>query len=549
MSISLILITNRPKFESHAATVGEYLNWYRTSKADDRKIGTLLFGEYLISTCWRKMERRIGHWAAVGLIHNLWKLKDQDVSEAFLKSTPLHVTSSDFKLSTYVLFMAESRFLKGLLSYYDYTIPPDATLPDFQTNDSTKTKIVLPYLQELSSNGSNDLYNEKTVVEFHHLLVATLICYATGIRKLRLACEKEKQKLDMKDKHKKDESKRLKATLKGRGSKVARHDSEGSEFQVTEADSDILTTPAAVEEKREEKQMGEKRDQELPENCTFTSELNTTPSSPDEITVEDCVGGVLTASHLLNAIVVSGAFQHHIGFLVRLRLLKILSDKDQEQYKSFADLKEIPWQQFRKTGVLGVGDGSGDPVSGGMEDNNEMDQDPWDDDMTPEQDVMAVQGWIKIFVQHLHAKSVLETYARHVGNKFPIDIKTYGLRFPKNPLLMPTWETVEDIIKVSLPEKSEDDRAKIITIFKGHFISRREGGNNIFNLIGDIIDGKANTRHYHVHCEVALAGLVAAASGPSKKMECYADGEIIEVLQVGLVPSMHCISVRPFLRL
>jgi hypothetical protein len=535
------------------------------SNVDDRNEGSLLFGEYLISSCWRKMARRIGHWAAVGLIYNLWKLSDQDVFNAFLDKDPKdRPTNTDFKLSTYILFLDRTKFLKGLLSYHAYSIPPDS--PHLQNSDSTEANFVLPYLQKLSGDRSDNLYNKDTVVEFHHLLVAAMICYATGLRTLRQACSTEKDMLDKKDKLKAEkvrgEKKASKAKLKAERSKVAQHDSEGSDFQLTEADflilpdCDSLTTPAAVEEKQEEKQRVEKRDQELPEDCTFTPELDTFPSSADEetVTVEDAVGGVLFAVRLLNAIVVSGAFQRHIRLLVDGALLKIPSDKEQDMYEKFSVTKVMPWQQSRKTRSTGVlenlseSDGSGDPVSEGMEDNLEMDQEPWES-MTKEQDIMAVQGWIKNFVQHLHAKSVLESYARHVGNRYPIEIKTYGLCFPTRPLPMPTWETVKEIIRSSLFQESEDEKEKFISIFKGHFPSQREGGNNIFNLIGDIIEGKKGIRQYHVHCEVALASLVAALSGSLEKMECYADEGVVKVLQVGLVPPMHCISVRPFLRL
>jgi hypothetical protein len=63
------------------ATVLAYLNWYRRAEDNERQDGSTLFAEYIISACWHKMERRIGHWAAVGLIHNLTLMSGFMLSE------------------------------------------------------------------------------------------------------------------------------------------------------------------------------------------------------------------------------------------------------------------------------------------------------------------------------------------------------------------------------------------------------------------------------------------------------------------------------------
>ena len=85
------------------ATVQEYLNWYRHSdNADKQDDGSGWFSEYIVSACWRKMERRIGHWAAVGLIYNLSTITDASIS-TFIEGVPDDTTDRpDFKLSFYL---------------------------------------------------------------------------------------------------------------------------------------------------------------------------------------------------------------------------------------------------------------------------------------------------------------------------------------------------------------------------------------------------------------------------------------------------------------
>jgi hypothetical protein len=64
-------------------------------------MGSAIFSEYLISACWSKMMRRIGHWAAVGLMYNL---KMARVSDLQFQSLIIddEAPGSDFKLSMYL---------------------------------------------------------------------------------------------------------------------------------------------------------------------------------------------------------------------------------------------------------------------------------------------------------------------------------------------------------------------------------------------------------------------------------------------------------------
>jgi hypothetical protein len=163
------------------ATVRDYLGWYRSANAEQRTEGSTKFAEYIVSACWKKMEWRIGHWASVGLMYCLSevKLDQKRVSHQWqIKREVLATKKSDIKLSLYLQAMMRNESLEMVLSYYEYDIPFNATIPP--KDDITQAKIVLPGLQRLCVTDPRDLYNDTTAIEFHHLLVATMLSYANA---------------------------------------------------------------------------------------------------------------------------------------------------------------------------------------------------------------------------------------------------------------------------------------------------------------------------------------------------------------------------------
>ena len=115
---------------------------------------------------------------------------------------------------------------------------------------------------------------------------------------------------------------------------------------------DGFATQAAGGEE-EEMQMGKKN--RLSEDHTFppimSQNLNSTPSSPDDDgekmpnhTISDAACKVVFNTRLLNAILVSGAFQRHINFLAVLNSLRVPIDTQQPDFFDFAKEKGIPWQ-------------------------------------------------------------------------------------------------------------------------------------------------------------------------------------------------------------
>lgn len=277
----------------------------------------------------------------------------------------------------------------------------------------------------------------------------------------------------------------------------------------------------------------------FPPKPVESKKLNTTPSSPNEKTPLEAIKlaacGVFYSSRLLYAIFVSGAFHRHIKFLVRSGLLRIPEDTNQWVFKRFSDKKEIPWQQDRRTQT-------GEFVSLQVDLDSDGDQDTFAILDTGDGEItMAIQGWVKLFVQHLHAKKILEIFANRGQVETPIDVKVYGISSSKNSAL-PTSEVLEKIIKSSLPNETTEKRDKMFSVFKSYFETRPQKKHNIFDVVYNIIgETKTNrSKFYNVHCEAALASLVAASKArPSATMAPFANEEMVSDLYVGLVPSIQ----------
>jgi hypothetical protein len=592
--IFLKLITNRISFGSHVATVQEYLNWYMKNK-DDRTEGSQYFAEYIISACWRKMVRRIGHWAAVGLMHSLndmTKLLGLLIVDDVAPAT----RQSDVKLSMYLRAMEKNNILENILSFCENYSPPNAEL---QRGDSTNIKILLPHLQRLCQDGSQHLYNKETAIEFHYLLVGTLLCHARALQILSDACSGKE------DDNKKKKPENSKATkppyAKGTVKTPAKPNSSDSDIEGGMAAFCKLIGPEEGVKEEEERQEEERQEEEgeerqweggeegeekqggkqrgeLSKNWIFPKSVtNLKPSSPDKPTPKpmdpvEAAKGVLFTTRILNVIIVSEAFQRHIKALVRQSFLRLPSDDNQSTFLKYARDKNIPIQIYRgarrlanvlQTPSLRERDGSGDPDFKDVTDNREGGLEEDQDTFTTSdfEDVIAVvKGWMKLFVQHVHAKSVLESFIRHAGD-LPVEIKVYGVSPSKNPPLMPTWEILVEIIRSSLKDKTIEEQNEVIDVFKSHFRNNNatnDGGlifgkNRIFDVVYDIITQKANTRsrYFNIHCEAALASLVAACRSPAclpVEVARYADKEFIAELNVGHVPSIRCNKVQLFLR-
>src|SRR5271168_82679 len=485
MLISLEFITNRISFGTHVATVRDYLNWYRVANSKERQNGSTMFAEYLVSACWRKMERRIGHWASVGLMQQLHAILPRQLS-----SSPIHdqsfrnATRSDFRLSVYLQALGKADNLKKILACHQ----------SFFNLTGSNKKQLLPYLQLQSKADPHNLYNKDTFLEFHHLLVASLIYYAISLRELRifhtvdmgigrlikLIIDYEKKPAKELKKHNANVAfEHFGIVEESEERKEGNLETKDPEFSVqlkSLIDKEVNTmlslddvTPEAAEEAKQGEGM-EKNLELLTKlksyfdmKYTTLSSLSATNSKGKVISAtnrKDKLTAVFLSGRFLNALLVSGAFQRHIEILVNRRLLAFPSDGLQGTYRSFAGEKRIPWRQSR----------GGLPQTVREIGNADLDPEEGQDFIRPGGDVaLAIQGWAKLFVQHHHAKSILETFLRREGREIPIEIKVYGVSVPENRLPLPTWETLKTVMRSSLQDKTAEDRDKMINVFKSYF--------------------------------------------------------------------------------
>jgi hypothetical protein len=575
------------------------------------------------------MMRRVGHWAAVGLMYKLSKVTDSILKErlkARPKEQPLSLSDSedqakrtDLKLSLYLRTLGANENLKNILKNYEYVIPSSDA-------DPTDPKVVLPHLQRKCLKSPSSLYDEETFIEFHHLFVAILLCYAKSLQELDKEYEKRKKGNDLLNlmikkisdyqkgverETKKDIQIQRRApdsntrnpmpTLKSFGTEAADDSEERKEIKMKglEVLLDEELSKSLLPEAEMDSEERNKFLRELKSCLQRTS--NTMPSSPAEAMrnaeekkmlesyldrklsavvptiireaidpIREKAIAVLTSCRILHTILFSRAFQDHIKFLVSSQVSLIPSDGIQEldAYRTFSEKNRLPWQKSfsykpfsedRANDCDGVLDSDGSDAEDGIYDNDpEGDQVPFKI-LYDEEIVLAIQGWLKLFVQHLQAKNVLESFARDGSKGIPIEIKVYGISPPTKPLTMPDWSTLVEIIHSSLDGVPDEEREEIIEVFKAHFPSKnnntstapsRHGlsgkGKRIFSVVGDIATGKAKTRdmYYNMHCEVVLAGLVAASKVSPGALTRYANEKVVEELKVGLGVSFSILQPR-----
>jgi len=72
------------------------------------------FSQYLVLACWRKMQSRIGHWAIVGLMHQLARTSHKALLCMNIQSS----THSDNRLVAFLDTLNMAEELYSLLSHY-----------------------------------------------------------------------------------------------------------------------------------------------------------------------------------------------------------------------------------------------------------------------------------------------------------------------------------------------------------------------------------------------------------------------------------------------
>jgi hypothetical protein len=592
------------------ATVQDFLNWYRQPKTNTTVLekASRLFSEYIVSACWPKMKRRIGHWAAVGMMYKLMEATDTELEARLEVWTPDSESQefstgkrSDRKLSECILVLATGS-LEVLLKNYEYIPPLGPTEPN----------AVLPRLLQQCNGSPQDIYNKETVIEFHHFLVATLLCYAKSLQDLHIEYEKKRtddhlklvimntldsirnyqkgvetnKDIHWQMKRRAPDSNTSMPTLKSFGT-----DSEAADDCEERKGEEKMKSLVSLFDRELTKALSKaemKKEKFLPElKSCLERMLNTTPSSPAEpmrtslsnaevkmlesyLRLDEKLSSVVVmpkaiepsgkalavffSCRILHKILLSSAFHRHIKFLVSSGIALVPADSqwDLAKYHKFSEKHGIPWQRSysdKADSEDKANDRDGEHDTDDYDTDLERDQAPFGAFQVPET-ILAVQGWMKLLVQHFHAKSILESFVLRGSNNTPIEIKVYSVSQPKNRLKMPNWTTLVDILNMSLKDFTDEDRAEIIKDFSASLKSREKEhddnsrlsesvkGKKIFSVLGNIATGKSNStpRYYNMHCEVALAGLVAASkiSQGVVSLTSYADEKVLDDLKVCL---------------
>jgi hypothetical protein len=148
---------------------------------------------YVTAMCWRKMYRRITHWVSMGYIYLLAGITPEELRgkcrglkpRAFKQPEGRHDPVPHPKNEAlYLSLRALSESAVGAILAHFHPLPPVQVCGDINN--------LVIQLQLASEQKIPSAYNEKSCVEFHHLLVAVLLGYGRMLSKLHDADEYRK---------------------------------------------------------------------------------------------------------------------------------------------------------------------------------------------------------------------------------------------------------------------------------------------------------------------------------------------------------------------
>jgi hypothetical protein len=150
-----------------------YLEHHQTTRDGNGKILQNFFTKYLVAQCWEKMSQWIGDWSSQGYIYLLGTINmDQLRYEVASPSAPMpkkYVNRNNAELAVLVTSMVE----KGQMAS---VIMERCGRPEFRSEQLTNL---------VASFRVGGIYDETTCVEFHRLLLATLLAYGHALIALK----------------------------------------------------------------------------------------------------------------------------------------------------------------------------------------------------------------------------------------------------------------------------------------------------------------------------------------------------------------------------
>jgi hypothetical protein len=165
--------------KDHVATLNAFLNDYKI-QADIKKQRdkSLKFTNYLISTCWRKMVRRISSWQAMGFIFLLKSITTDQLDRS--ASTYHDFLADDWDDAT--LGAGDRTLLKFLATLGEKLKKSLLLASDREEYDSrlnyTEKDFPVMFDPNPSMAGRRLLFSKKNTCEFHKLVVAAFEGFA-----------------------------------------------------------------------------------------------------------------------------------------------------------------------------------------------------------------------------------------------------------------------------------------------------------------------------------------------------------------------------------
>ena len=135
------------------------------------------FTSYIVASCWQKIRRQISSWASIGFIFHLFSIDDEDILETYRSRAPLpsHTNRSD-RLLVLMLKAISRDEVRHIAQHYPSSGGP-ITLDNLERE-----------WHKQDGETEHTIYKEDTCVEFHKLLVAVLMSYATALTNLNDGC-------------------------------------------------------------------------------------------------------------------------------------------------------------------------------------------------------------------------------------------------------------------------------------------------------------------------------------------------------------------------
>ncbi|KIM74963.1 hypothetical protein PILCRDRAFT_14027 [Piloderma croceum F 1598] len=163
---------------NHISTVEDYLRNHRqVLDVTDRANHENLFALYLVAQCWPKMLRRISSWSSQGYILMLSKVKEEELRTSI--SSGLHPNRSNHDLARIVLIMVKRGVMESM-------IMKACGKPSWSSEQLTNLVAMFTQLKEPGTPQQHDyMYGPTTCIEFHRLLLATLLAFGKALFALK----------------------------------------------------------------------------------------------------------------------------------------------------------------------------------------------------------------------------------------------------------------------------------------------------------------------------------------------------------------------------